>query len=152
MSYRLGPKLMVLSHVIRRQVDHVVEEYDLSGPQSRILHYIAAVSKKQDVYQRNLESEFHVRRSSVTSLVQQLEKKGLIERVSVESDARLKKLILTEQGAKIQQEIGQKIDEFDEEVLNLLEEDKDRFINQLDHLINSLVKKETGECKEGKND
>lgn len=152
MRHQLGPKLMILSHVMRRQVSHIAEEYQLSDAQSRILHYIAEESTKHDVYQRNLESEFHVRRSSITSLLQQLEKNGLLQRVSVQSDARLKKLILTEKGNIIQAEIGRKIDAFDETIYNLLEEDKEQFLNQLDGLINKLIQLEIAECKEGKND
>lgn len=143
---------MIVAHVMRRQICHIAEEYQLTDSQSRILHYIADESKKQDVYQRNLENEFHVRRSSITSLLQQLEKNGLIERVSVQSDARLKKLILTEKGRMIQEEIGRKIDAFDESIYNLLEENKEQFLNQLDVLINKLIQLEIAECKEGKND
>ena len=55
-------------------------------------------SQQGDVYQKDIESFFKLRRSTVSS---QLEKKGLIQRVPVSHDARLKKLVLTEEGLRI---------------------------------------------------
>ena len=50
---------------------------------------------KRDVYQRDLENHFELRRSTVSSSLSVLEKKGLIKRLPVSHDARLKKLVLT---------------------------------------------------------
>lgn len=61
-----------------------------------------------DVYQRDLETCFRLRRSTLSSLLNTLEKKGLIVRVPVPQDARLKKLILTEKG----REVGDSVDRF----------------------------------------
>lgn len=52
----------------------------------------------RDIYQKDLETEFGISRSTVTNILKMMEKKGYIERMSVENDARLKKLILTERG------------------------------------------------------
>lgn len=52
----------------------------------------------QDVYQRDLESFFKLRRSTVSSVLNTLEKKDILRRVSVPHDARLKKLELTQKG------------------------------------------------------
>ena len=48
-----------------------------------------------------MEQCFKLRRSTVSSLLNTLEKKKLIQRVSVPQDARLKKLILTEEARQI---------------------------------------------------
>lgn len=61
----------------------------------------------RDIFQKDIESEFSIARSTVTSIVKLMEKKGYICRESVEKDGRLKKLVLTEKGRKIhQQHIG----------------------------------------------
>lgn len=52
----------------------------------------------RDIYQKDLETEFGISRSTVTNILKLMEKKGYIERISVKNDARLKKLILTEKG------------------------------------------------------
>ncbi|RFT07788.1 hypothetical protein DLJ88_01270 [Evtepia gabavorous] len=58
-------------------------------------------SQQGDVYQKDIESFFKLRRSTVSSQLDTLEKKGLIQRVPVSHDARLKKLVLTEEGLRI---------------------------------------------------
>lgn len=55
----------------------------------------------QDVYQRDLEAFFKLRRSTVSSVISTLEKKGYLCRVPVPEDARLKKLVLTDAGRSI---------------------------------------------------
>jgi DNA-binding MarR family transcriptional regulator len=64
-----------------------------------------------DVFQKDIENEFAISRSTVTNILKLMEKKGYIERVSVESDARLKKLVLTEKGCKMHAVIHSTIEE-----------------------------------------
>ena len=52
--------------------------------------------KEEPVYQRDIEREFSITRSTVTNILQLMERKGYIERQSVPRDARLKRLVLTE--------------------------------------------------------
>lgn len=57
-----------------------------------------AYQKGRPVYQRDLENCFKLRRSTISSLLTTLEKKGLLQRVPVPHDARLKGLVLTKAG------------------------------------------------------
>ena len=50
------------------------------------------------VFQRDIEREFSITRSTVTNILQLMERKGYITRQSVAQDARLKQLVLTEKG------------------------------------------------------
>ena len=50
----------------------------------------------KEVYQRDIEAEFYIELSTATGILKLMEKKGYIRRVSVERDARLKKLELEE--------------------------------------------------------
>ena len=50
----------------------------------------------KDVFQKDIEKHFSLSRSTVTEILQRMEKSGLIERLTVSSDARLKKIMLTE--------------------------------------------------------
>ena len=47
------------------------------------------------VFQRDIEREFSITRSTVTNILQLMERKGYIARQSVAQDARLKQLVLT---------------------------------------------------------
>ena len=64
-----------------------------------ILHFLYE-NQDNDVFQRDIEAECNIGRSSVTKIVKLMEKKELIRRESVEHDARLKKLVLTEKGCQ----------------------------------------------------
>lgn len=52
-------------------------------------------NRDKDVFQRDFEEKFSIRRSTASRMLKTMEQKGFIERVSVTSDARLKKIVLT---------------------------------------------------------
>ena len=54
--------------------------------------------KEEEIFQRDIEAQFYIARSTVTCLVKQMEQKGYIARVAVERDCRLKRLCLLEKG------------------------------------------------------
>ena len=76
--------------------------------QKLFLGYLDA-HRDRDVYQKDLEAAFHIRRSTATGILQIMVRDGLIVREPVEDDARLKRLVLTpiaiEQLAQMQQDI-----------------------------------------------
>lgn len=57
---------------------------------------------EEDIYQKDLESMIPLAKSTITGMVQTLERAGLLQRISVERDARLKKIVLTERGQAFQ--------------------------------------------------
>lgn len=59
--------------------------------------------EEEEVYQRDIEAEFSIARSTATGILKLMEKKGYIRRVSVERDARLKKLELTALGVNMEE-------------------------------------------------
>ncbi|MEG0961271.1 MAG: MarR family winged helix-turn-helix transcriptional regulator [Lachnospiraceae bacterium] len=59
---------------------------------------------ESNIFQKDIEQEFSIARSTVTCIVKLMEKKGYIKRESVASDARLKKLVLTDLGRKTHEE------------------------------------------------
>ena len=101
----IGRKIIILSKRIHRRLDNGTSKYGITGVQSRILGFIYHNSEKRDIFQKDIEEELDIRRSSVTSVLQLMEKNGYIERVSVSKDARLKKIILTEKGIEIQRNV-----------------------------------------------
>lgn len=53
------------------------------------------------IYQRDIETHFGIGRSTVTNILQLMEKKGYLTRSTDEHDARLKRIELTELGKKV---------------------------------------------------
>ncbi len=73
------------------------------------------------VYQKTIESNFNIRRSTVTAILQLMEKKGYIKRSSVEGDARLKQISLTEQGTQTAVKAKAMIDDMESRLLEGIE-------------------------------
>lgn len=105
----LGNMVIIVSNQMKHYLHRAAESEGISGSQSRILHFLANESGERDIYQKDVEDFFCLRRSTVTQNLQGMEKKGLITRTSVSKDARLKKLVLTEQGAELEKRIHDKV-------------------------------------------
>ena len=96
----LGFQIRTLSHLVKRTVDQTAfagEENHPTGVQGWIIGYLYE-NRGKEVFQRDIQAQFSIRRSTVTGILQLMEKNGLITRSSVERDARLKKLELTPPG------------------------------------------------------
>ena len=109
----LGNMVIILSNQLKHYLHRAAEEEGISGSQSRILHFLALESEERDVYQKDVEDFFCLRRSTVTQNLQSMEKNGLITRSSVTSDARLKKLVLTEQGMELERRIHNRVQDME---------------------------------------
>jgi DNA-binding MarR family transcriptional regulator len=83
-------------------------------------------SKKLDrpVCQRDIEHEVGLRPSSVSSMIANLEKEGLISRSQAEGDARTKYLTLTDKGEELCNKNKQLMDHCDELVEKALSEEE----------------------------
>ena len=96
----IGKLLHTLSHHLRRNGFQEKEESGLTPVQRHLLNYILLESLSRDLYQKDIEAEFQVRRSTATGILQLLEKNGFIIRQSVAADARLKKLVPTDKAKR----------------------------------------------------
>lgn len=68
-------------------------------------------NQDRDIFQKDFEDHFSIRRSTASNILKTMEQKGFIERVSVETDARLKKIVLTEKAIEIHEKIIEEINE-----------------------------------------
>ena len=75
-----------------------------AGSNAWIIKYI--FSSKRAVYQRDLEKEFGINRSSASKSVDALVERGLVIREHIPEDGRLKKLTLTEKGQKVAEQFA----------------------------------------------
>ncbi|MGG7057688.1 MarR family winged helix-turn-helix transcriptional regulator [Clostridium nigeriense] len=135
----IGRKINILSHKIKRRIGKVGLEYGISSMQAKILGFINNNSSKIDIFQKTIEEEFDIRRSSVTSVLSLMEKNELIKRVSVSEDARLKKIIMTDKGIEVHKLVYKEIEEIEEIIeKNLSEEELNNFISILERLTKKI--------------
>lgn len=112
----IGLEIKTVSNLIKRNIDEIVansSQHEITGMQGWFIAYLYDNEKYQDIFQRDLEKEFRIRRSTATGILQLLEKKQYVMRVPVDYDARLKKLVLTQKAKDINERIRSRIDEFD---------------------------------------
>lgn len=131
--------LGMLSHIsrtLKHRIDPHMQQFGLTGQQARIISFIGFRSQREDVFQRTIEEEFHIRPSSVTSMLKLLEKSGYIKRESVPEDARLKKLVFTEVGRQLWEKIRNVIEEEDRAILNRLTKEEQE---ELFYLLRKLM-------------
>ena len=115
-----GALLNQTSRLIRRALDARINaevSSELSGVRGMVLGDIVRAERQgRDVYQRDIEQWFNIRRSSVTAMLQGMEQDGFITRCSVEKDARLKRLAATPKGVAYHDRIRASIDRFEQDL------------------------------------
>ena len=97
---------------------------------------------KEDIFQKDLEKQFDLKRAAISLMLNNMEKNDLIKRVPVSEDARLKKLVLTEKSIALADTITTAIDEIENTLLeDLTQEEIDTFYTVLNKMRNSLSKR-----------
>ncbi|KOY15310.1 MarR family winged helix-turn-helix transcriptional regulator, partial [Paenibacillus xylanivorans] len=64
---------------LKKRADESIKELGLNAQQGKVIDYIYE-NQNSHIIQMDLADRFHLRRASITSMLQALEQKGLIER------------------------------------------------------------------------
>lgn len=94
----------LVSELGRRVAAHVeakASELDLTAPQAALIRSLDAPLAMRDVAAR-----LHCDASNVTGIVDRLESRGLLERRVRPNDRRVKELVLTAEGRRVQRQVG----------------------------------------------
>lgn len=97
MKRPLGYEVKTLARMMKQRIDDTEfmrTNEQMTGMQGWVLGYFTR-HDGEEIFQRDLEAEFRVRRSTITQLLNTMESRGLIERVEYEKDRRLKKIVPT---------------------------------------------------------
>lgn len=98
-------------------------------------------NRSRNIFQRDLEKECNIRRSSATQMLQRMEKNGMIRREGVDFDARLKRIVLTDRAVQLQEQIESRFAELEEQLKEgISEEELQTFFTVL-----SKIRKNIGE-------
>lgn len=128
-------------------MEHCLEEMSrdscvLTKAQGALIHFLS-VNSGRDVFQRDIEDQFKIRRSSVSALLSTMESQGYIERRSVEQDARLKKIVLTEKAVAVDNSIKEMFDSYDDALTeNIPENELAVFYGVMDKIKSNIENKE----------
>ena len=142
----LGIEISRTGNILKRNLcnDEASRRIDeATGKNSWIIGFIGSHSDR-DVFQRDIEEKFSIRRSTVSSMLKLMEKKGLIVRESVSYDARLKKLTLTPKAQDMYMEMITNINNSEKQLRrNISDEELEEFFR----ILEKIRKNAEGETK-----
>jgi len=140
-SRAIGPKIKAISHLFMRYFKKMHEHGTkpvVSGTNFFIIKYLMEHSG-EPVYQKDIESKFSITKSTCSRVLKLMEEKKLIERVRVESDKRLKRIVPTETSKKIYRGFKNKIAVLEEQIRKgFTEEELDRLGCDLERIKENL--------------
>ena len=133
-------EIKMLDNMIDRKILGNVKKHALTHTQARVLKYLYNNQGKK-VYQTDIEKEVGVRRSTVSGVLDTMERNNLIIRKSSSLDARKKEIALTESSLNKHKEIVKKISDFEEVLLDgISKEEIHVFIKVIDKIKRNLRK------------
>ena len=131
-------ELKSLDNLIKRKGDAHMRALDKDHQITRMHHWIIGYLYRQrahDVYQRDIEAEFRISRSTTSNMLSLMEKKGFISRQSVDSDARLKRVVLTDKAIELHTRHMDDLHHFDTIVENsITPQEKSEFLRIIEKL------------------
>ncbi len=141
----VGMEIRALDNLIKRFIDNSINKERLvqvTGSNGWIIGYLWD-NRDRDIYQRDLEAEFRITRSTASKVVNLMVEKGLIIRESVKEDARLKRLTLTEKGAGMAQEMEDGHERIERQIVRgFSKEELEQFYSYLDRLKKNVEQEE----------
>lgn len=139
MQYRVGFEVRKLSNLVKKRIDHLSEETGLTGFQGYLMSYLVKEGGRRDLFQRDVEKHLEISRASVTSVLQLLEKNGFIRRESVDTDARLKKIVVTHKGLQANNRILSSLDRMEADLVDgISTEEMETFIFVMERIRKNL--------------
>lgn len=138
-EFRFGREVQNVANRFRRLGDENLQKEGITISQLRV---IAFVSFHGDgVCQKSLEEHFDIRRSSVTGLLQNMEKSGLLVRRSSETDARVKIVSLTEKGKALDEKLQSYIQGLESDLMQGFDPDEKKLLSSfLQRMLKNLDK------------
>lgn len=97
--------LKIATNHITKNFDNFAKNYDMTWMQMSVIDYLSRNSDKE-IFQRDIENEFFIQRSTTTVLLQRMEKKDLIYRQPSKKDARQRSVFLTDKAHALEKDIN----------------------------------------------
>lgn len=116
---------------------HDIEEY-LNHTQIQILIYLVKHCN-EEICQKDLEAETHLKKASITGTLDSLEDKGMIIRKQSDEDKRKNIIVLSEKATNIKKEILEAFKSVNKKIKqNITEEELNQFYSVIDKIKKNL--------------
>lgn len=135
-------RLLAKKFLWSRDIDEKIEQTMPTPIQIKIIEYILE-HEGEEIYQKDLEKIFNIRRATVSGVLQTMEKNDLIQRITDVTDTRTKKIILNEKAKQILQKCKIKMDELSKNITEgISEEELENFIKIIQKMKQNLERTE----------
>ena len=137
---RIGLELAAIGNLIKRRVPNIPNaENELTRMQMWVINYIRRRDSEKDMCQGELERAFNITRATASNLLKRMERDGLITRENVFHDARMKKILLTDEAIRRSDEVRRHIDENERLMAqNISSDDMEVFFRVIDQIKKNL--------------
>ena len=127
---------MAIQAVLQKRLMDELKNTDLTLGQPKVLDYL----KDHDgASQKEIASGCHIEPGSLTSILNRMEQKGLIERRSLNGNRRTSYVFLTAYGAECRDVVSQKFLEIEREAFKgISEQQTEDFLNVFDQIYQNL--------------
>ena len=140
----IGYEIKTINNMIERKI---ISESKMNNNnnlvtlmQGKIMKYLF-VNKDKQIFQKDIEDELKLRRSTVSGILKTMEKNGIITRMDNDKDARKKQVILTDISVKRGNEIKEKMIKFEKELRkNITDEELNIFFIVMEKIKNNIEK------------
>ena len=145
MNRSIGMECRCVSNLVRRKMgetDAIKVSQELTGMHGYVVGYLYN-HQDEEVYQKDLEKRFEMRRSTATQMLSLMEKNGLILRQPVPHDARLKRLVLTDKAVQLHKQVVKEIETIESLLTcGISQQELQTFFAVIDKVKGNLTSKE----------
>ncbi len=128
---KIGKEIIKVSNIIKRKGEKIIisnntNEIDkVTFANSFIIRYLICNDDK-NIYQKDIENEFCLARSTISKVLSLMEEKGIIKREGVSNDARLKKITPTQKAYEIHNIIIKSMNKLEDKLTEIITDEEQR--------------------------
>jgi MarR family transcriptional repressor of mepA len=142
MKYSILFQIKLLQNLIVRNICRDMKKHNIISPpsqvQASVIGYLIR-NEGKEIYQKDLEGVLKLRRSTISGILKTLEKNGFVKRVDSKKDARVKKIILTEEANKLYKGANQYLEQLEKRITaNIKTEDLKVFCEVLEKMQQNI--------------
>lgn len=139
MSRKIGKEMREVQQLLHRKYELKKEQQSekLTQVQVHVLMYIHR--HEGQVFQKDIEQHLKVRRSTASQILNVLERESYVERMRLESDARMKEIVVTDKTLALIDSMERHMKETESMLrVNISKDDMETFFKVIDQIKENL--------------
>ncbi|MBQ3136680.1 MAG: winged helix-turn-helix transcriptional regulator [Clostridia bacterium] len=143
---KIGFELHRSSRIVKRYMDKDASKSyveKITGTHGWVIGWLYS-NRHKDIFQKDFEREFNIRRSTASKILSLMETNDLITRESVPYDARLKRLVLTQKALEVQCVVEKAFGKMEEKIKEgITDEELETFFRVLDKVNKNMERNDS---------